>query len=77
MGSGKGFSVFQIITQFEQSTGCKIPISIQKRRDGDVAKCYSDISKAKKLLGWNPKRSLEQMCLDGWNWQLKNPNGYN
>ena len=41
--------------------------------DGDV---YFDISKAKKLLGWEPKRSLEQICSDGWNWQKKNPNGY-
>ncbi len=77
LGSGNGYSVFQIIRQFEVSTGCQIPFSIQKRRDGDVAICYADISKAKKLLDWNPNRTLEQICLDGWNWQLKNPNGYN
>ena len=76
LGSGKGYSVFQIIRQFELSTGCKIPFSIQIRRDGDVAISYADISKAKKLLGWAPKRSLEQICLDGWNWQIKNPLGY-
>jgi len=76
LGSGKGYSVFQIIKQFELSTGCKIPFSIQGRRDGDVAISYADISKAKKLLGWTPKRSLAQICLDGWNWQIKNPNGY-
>ena len=76
LGSGNGYSVFQIIRQFELSTGCKIPFSIQSRRDGDVAKCYADISKAKKLLGWTPNKSLEQICLDGWNWQVKNPNGY-
>ena len=76
LGSGKGYSVFQIIKQFELSTGCKIPFLIQGRRDGDVAISYADISKAKKLLGWTPKRSLEQICLDGWNWQIKNPNGY-
>ncbi len=77
LGSGHGYSVFQIINQFELSTGLKIPFSIQSRRDGDVAECYADISKAKRLLGWTPKRSLEQICLDGWNWQRKNPNGYN
>ncbi len=77
LGSGHGYSVFQIIKQFEISTGCEIPFSIQSRRDGDVAKCYADISKAKRLLGWTPKRSLDQICLDGWNWQVKNPNGYN
>jgi len=76
LGSGNGYSVFQIINQFELTTGCKIPFSIHSRREGDVAKCYADIAKAKKLLGWTPKRSLEQICLDGWNWQMKNPNGY-
>tara|TARA_Y100001968_G_scaffold301928_1_gene314699 strand:- start:285 stop:1331 length:1047 start_codon:yes stop_codon:yes gene_type:complete len=76
LGSGKGYSVFQIISQFEQSTGSQIPFSIQSRRDGDVAKSYADISKAKNLLGWAPKRSLEKICLDGWKWQRKNPNGY-
>ncbi len=76
LGSGKGYSVFEIIRQFELSTGCKIPITIQSRRDGDVANSYADISKAKKLLGWTPKRSLEKICLDGWNWQIKNPHGY-
>ncbi len=76
LGSGIGYSVFEIIRQFELSTGSHIPFSIKSRRDGDVGKCYADISKAKKLLGWTPKRSLEQICLDGWNWQQKNPNGY-
>ncbi len=77
LGSGKGYTVFQIISQFELSTGCQIPFSVQDRRDGDVAICYADISKAKNLLDWTPERTLEQICLDGWNWQLKNPNGYN
>tara|TARA_Y100001968_G_C19384074_1_gene731868 strand:+ start:280 stop:1320 length:1041 start_codon:yes stop_codon:yes gene_type:complete len=76
LGSGKGYSVFQIINQFELSTGCQIPFSVVGRRDGDIAKCYANISKAKKLLDWHPKRSLEQMCLDCWNWQRKNPDGY-
>ena len=76
LGSGIGYSVFEIIRQFELTTGCKIPFSIQDRRDGDIAKCFADISKAKRLLGWIPRRSLEQICLDGWNWQIKNPNGF-
>ena len=76
LGSGNGYSVFQIIRQFELSTGCNIPFSIEKRRDGDVAVCYADISKAKKILAWTPNRSLGQICWDGWNWQVKNPNGY-
>ncbi len=76
LGSGQGYSVFQILRQFEQTSGCHIPILIKKRREGDVAKCFADISKAKKTLGWTPKRSLEQICQDGWNWQIKNPKGY-
>ena len=76
LGSGKGYSVFQIISEFELSTGCQIPFSIQSRRDGDLGICYADISKAKILLGWHPKRSLKEICLDGWNWQRKNPSGY-
>jgi len=76
LGSGVGYSVFQIINEFEISTGCQIPFLVKKRRDGDLAKCYADISKAKKLLGWYPKRTLKDICLDGWNWQRKNPRGY-
>jgi len=76
LGSGVGYSVYQIISEFESSTGFKIPFAVHSRRDGDLAKCYADISKAKELLGWFPKRSLKEMCLDGWNWQSKNPNGY-
>ena len=77
LGSGVGYSVFQIIKEFEDVTGRQIPFAIYPRRDGDVATCYADISKAKKLLGWTPEKSLKQICLDGWNWQSKNPNGYN
>ncbi|MBW3041819.1 UDP-glucose 4-epimerase GalE [Prochlorococcus marinus] len=76
LGSGKGYSVFEIINQFELSTGVQIPFIIKGRRVGDIAKCYADISKAKNLLNWFPKRSLEEICLDGWNWQKNNPNGY-
>ncbi len=76
LGSGNGYSVFQIISQFELCTGIEIPFLIQKRREGDVAKSFADISKAKELLGWVPKRSLNDICFDGWNWQSKNPHGY-
>ena len=76
LGSGIGYSVFEIINEFEISTGCSIPYEIHPRREGDLAMCYADISKAKKILGWTPKRSLKQICKDGWNWQSKCPNGY-
>ena len=76
LGSGKGYSVFQIIHEFEHSTGCHIPFTVEGRREGDVAIYYADISKANKLLSWLPKRSLNEICLDSWNWQSKNPYGY-
>ncbi len=76
LGSGSGFSVFQIINEFERSTGCKIPFIIKSRRAGDIAKSFADISKAKKLFGWIPKKSLQQICVDSWNWQRKYPSGY-
>ena len=76
VGSGIGYSVFQIIKEFEISTGIKIPYKVVSRREGDIAISFADISKAKKLLSWQPKRSLKQICYDGWNWQKMNPNGY-
>ncbi len=76
LGSGKGYSVFQIIKQFELSTGSKIPYKIKERRVGDTAISLADISKAKSLLGWSPKRTLKDICVDGWNWQKNNPVGY-
>ncbi len=76
LGSGSGFSVFQIINEFEFLTGLKIPFEIQSRRDGDIARSFADISKAKKLLGWIPKKSLQQICFDSWNWRRNNPSGY-
>ena len=76
LGSGIGFSVFQIINEFELTTGCRIPYKIEGRRDGDIAISLADISKAKKLLDWSSKKSLKHICLDGWNWQRKNPRGY-
>ena len=76
LGSGKGYSVFQIISEFELSSVREISFLIEGRRDGDVAKYFADISKAENLLGWYPKRSLKQICKDGWNWQRNNPRGY-
>lgn len=76
LGSGEGYSVLQIIEEFERTNGCKIPYTITGRRDGDIAISLADITKAKKLLGWAPKKTLKDICRDGWNWQRKNPNGY-
>lgn len=76
LGSGKGYTVLEIIKEFEYSTGTKIPYEIVNRRPGDVAVLVADISKSKKLLNWSAKRTLKDMCIDSWNWQRLNPNGY-
>lgn len=76
LGTGKGYSVLDIVKAFENSNGVKIPYVIAPRRDGDIAVCYSDPSKAKNILGWQAEKTLEDMCRDSWNWQKKNPNGY-
>lgn len=77
LGTGRGKSVLEIITAFEKSSGQKIPYSIQPRRDGDLAWSYANVQKAKDELDWQAKLSIEKACLDSWNWQTKNPNGFN
>lgn len=76
LGTGNGYSVLDIINTFEAINKIKIPYIFTKRRAGDVASCYSDPSKAKKILNWQTELTLEDMCRDGWKWQQKNPNGY-
>lgn len=76
LGTGRGYSVLQIIKTFEKVNGINIPYEIVSRRAGDVPVNYADVSKAQKELGWRAKRDLEDMCKDAWRWQLKNPKGY-
>ena len=76
LGTGKGYSVLDIVKNFEAATGIKIPYSIKPRRAGDVATCYSDATKAKKELGWEAEYGSKDMCADSRNFQQKNPNGY-
>ena len=76
LGTGVGYSVLDIVVNFERATGKKIPYEIIERRPGDIDTCYADVSKAKKDLGWVAKKSIEDMCRDSWNWQVNNPNGY-
>lgn len=76
LGTGTGYSVLEMVAAFEKVSGRKIPYQIVERRPGDVAICYADASKAKKELGWEAKRGLEEMCQDTWRWQKNNPNGY-
>ena len=77
LGTGTGYSVLDIVKAFEKVNGIKIPYVIAPRRQGDVAECYADASKAHKMLGWSAKYTIEDMCRDSWNWQKNNPNGYN
>ncbi|QOV19560.1 UDP-glucose 4-epimerase GalE [Blautia liquoris] len=76
LGTGKGYSVLQVIQAFEKACGHKIPYEIKPRRAGDIAACYSSCEKAKQDLGWKAQYDIEEMCVDSWNWQTKNPEGY-
>jgi len=76
LGTGKGYSVLDMVKAFEEVSGVKVPYEITPRRSGDVAKCYADPSYAKEVLGWEAKRGIEEMCEDTWRWQSKNPDGY-
>ncbi len=76
LGTGRGYSVLDVVKAFERASGKTIPYQIVDRRPGDAAECYADPSKAKKELGWIAERDIEQMCADSWAWQSHNPNGY-
>ena len=76
LGTGMGTSVLELINTFEKVNKVSIPYIIGKRRDGDLPNVIADNTKSKRILNWTPKRNIEDMCIDGWNWQLKNPEGY-
>ena len=76
LGTGKGYSVLDVVKAFEKASGKKVPYQIMPRRAGDIATCYSDPSKALKELGWKAERDIEEMCEDSWRWQSQNPDGY-
>lgn len=76
LGTGKGYSVLEVIKAFSKISGKDIPYKITKRREGDIAECYADPSLSKKSLGWEAKFGMDEMIRDHWNWQSKNPNGY-
>jgi len=76
IGTGRGYSVLEVVKAYEKTSGKKIPYKIAPRRAGDIAKCFADPTLAKQLLSWEAKKNIEQMCKDSWNWQSKNPNGY-
>lgn len=76
LGTGRGYSVLELIRTFEEVSGKHIPYEIVPRRPGDVAACYADPSRADAELGWRAERGLRDMCRDAWAWQEKNPEGF-
>ena len=76
LGTGVGYSVLDIVKTFSKVNNVEIPYQIKPRRAGDIAECYADPTKAKEVLGWTAENTLEDMCRDSWNWQKKNPTGY-
>jgi len=76
LGTGRGYSVFDLVRSFEKASGKLIPYKVVGRRVGDVAECYADVSQSMKLLKWKAEFDLDRMCLDSWKWQSMNPNGY-
>lgn len=76
LGTGSGHSVLQLIEAFEQATSQSIPYEVVERRQGDIATCYADSSKAEQQLGWKAHLTIDDMCRDAWNWQSNNPTGY-
>ena len=76
MGTGTPYSVLEIVNAFEEANGIKIAYEFGNRRDGDLSECWANADKAKRILGWETKRTLTDMCRDTWNWQKNNPNGF-
>ena len=76
IGTGTPYSVLDIINTFEKVNGVKVNYEIGSRRAGDLPEVWANVDKANNVLGWKAERTLEDMCRDAWNWQVKNPNGY-
>ena len=76
LGTGKGYSVLDMVKAFEKASGESVPYQITDRRSGDIATCYADPTYAAEILDWKAKYELDEMCEDSWRWQSKNPDGY-
>ncbi|MDR1737071.1 MAG: UDP-glucose 4-epimerase GalE [Oscillospiraceae bacterium] len=76
LGTGRGTSVLELVSAFEQATGVKIPYRIEARRPGDLPLYYAATDKAAKVLDWRAEKTIAQACADSWRWQSRNPNGY-
>ena len=77
LGTGKGYSVLDVLHAYEKACGKTLPYVIDPRRPGDIAECYADPAKARDELGWEARYGIEEMCASSWKWQSANPNGYN
>ncbi|MEI2330813.1 UDP-glucose 4-epimerase GalE, partial [Priestia megaterium] len=76
LGTGQGYSVLEMIAAFEEACARKVPYSIAPRRPGDIGECFADPTKAEKELEWKAEKGIKEMCIDSWNWQSQNPNGF-
>ena len=76
LGTGTGYSVLDLVQAFEAESGKAVPYKVTPRRPGDIATCFANPSKSKRVLGWEAKHDVRAMCRDAWNWQSNNPNGY-
>ena len=76
LGTGKGYSVLDILHAYEKACGKTLPYVIDPRRPGDIAECYADPAKALNEMGWQAQYGIEEMCASSWKWQSMNPNGY-
>ena len=76
LGTGKGYSVLDMVKAFSKASGKEVPYEIKPRREGDIAMCYADPKKAREELGWEAEHGLDEMCEDTWRWQSMNPDGY-
>ena len=77
LGTGKGYSVLDVLHAYEKACGRTLPYAIEARRPGDIAVCYADPAKARDELGWEARYGIEEMCASSWKWQSMNPDGYN
>ena len=76
LGTGRGYSVLEVITAYNRTVGKDVPYKLVDRRPGDIAESYADPTKAQQELYWVAERDLDDMCRDSWRWQSNNPNGY-
>ncbi|MFL6679714.1 MAG: UDP-glucose 4-epimerase, partial [Burkholderiaceae bacterium] len=76
LGTGRGYSVLELIAAYEKASGRPVPYDIVARRPGDIDSCYADPARALADIGWQATRDLAAMCEDSWRWQTMNPGGF-